>query len=150
VVITATKSAFERNESQFGRFFVDALSKDGADTDKDARISLLEAFKYAEVETKRFYENESRLATEHPQMADKGELARRFYLSPGTSVAAGGNAKLAALHAERTALDGQIDALKKRKPAMAADAYDQELERLLLALAEKTREIRVLEKGGGA
>ena len=43
VVITATKSSFERNESKFAQFFVDALTKDGADTDKDGRVSLLEA-----------------------------------------------------------------------------------------------------------
>jgi hypothetical protein len=44
VVITATKSSFERNESHFAQFFVDALTKDVADVDKDGRVSLLEAF----------------------------------------------------------------------------------------------------------
>src|SRR4029079_17678007 len=60
VVITATKSAFERNESRFPYYFVASLSKAVADTDKDSRISLLEAYKYAIAETKRFYENDSR------------------------------------------------------------------------------------------
>ena len=72
VVITATKSAFERNESQFARFFVDALSKDVADVDKDGRVSLLEAFRYADVETKRVYENDTKLQTEHAQFDDMG------------------------------------------------------------------------------
>ena len=44
VVITATKSSFERNESHFAEFFVDALTKDVADVDKDGRVSLLDAF----------------------------------------------------------------------------------------------------------
>src|SRR5579862_4448189 len=57
VIVTATKTALERNESHFAQFFVDALSKDGADTDKDGRVSLLEAFRYATAETKRYYEN---------------------------------------------------------------------------------------------
>lgn len=148
VVITATKSAFERNESQFGRFFVDALSKDGADTDKDGRVSLLEAFKYAESETKRFYETESRLATEHPQMADDGQLARRFYLAGGRgSAVSAASPALNALYAEKFSLDEQIGALKRRKAEMTADAYDDELEKLLLALARKSREIRELERG---
>jgi hypothetical protein len=147
VVMTATKSAFERNESQFGRFFVDALSKEGADTDKDARISLLEAFRYAEAETKRFYETQGRLATEHPQMADEGQLARRFFLSPGSRSGPASNAQLSALYSERNALDAQIEALRKRKASMAEDAYDKELERLLIALAEKTQAIKALEKG---
>src|SRR5262249_33195258 len=64
VIITATKSSFERNESHFAQYFVDALTKDVADTDKDGRISLLEAFRYAAVETKRVYESDSRLQTE--------------------------------------------------------------------------------------
>jgi hypothetical protein len=153
VVMTATKSAFERNESQFARFFVDALARDGADTDKDARVSLLEAFRYADAETKRFYEADGKLATEHAQLADEGQLARRFFLTagapgaPGASGRASGNTRLAGLYAEQFALDEQIQALKKRKAGMTSDAYDAELEKLLLALALKAREIRQVERG---
>lgn len=147
VVMTATKSAFERNESRFARHFVDALALDGADTDKDSRISLLEAYKFAEAETKRFYENEGRLATEHAQIADAGMLAGRFFLSSGASGAGPASGRLATLYEERNALDEQIQALKARKGSMSADAYDNELERLLLALANKSKEIRDLEKG---
>jgi hypothetical protein len=147
IVVTATKSAFERNESQFARFFVDALARDGADTDKDSRVSLLEAFRYAEAETKRFYENEGRLATEHPQLADEGQLARRFFLSADGRASAGSDARLSVLYAERQTLDGQIQALKQRKAGMTVEAYEAELERLLVALAFKAREIRQLERG---
>lgn len=150
VVMTATKSAFERNESQFARYFVDALALDGADTDKDGRVSLLEAFRFAEVETKRFYENETRLATEHAQMADEGMLAGRFFLSSGAAGAGPASGRLAELYRERNALDEQIQALKAKKGTMATAAYDSELERLLVALAQKSREIRDLEKGGGS
>ena len=147
VVVTATKSAFERNESQFGRFFVDAFARDGADADKDGRVSFLEAFRYAESETRRFYEDQGRLATEHAQMSDAGELARRFYLTAATSATGVSDARLAALYAERGALDEQIQALKKRKATMSATSYEQELERLLLMLARKARDIRQLERG---
>jgi hypothetical protein len=147
VVMTATKSAFERNESQFGRFFVDAISREGADTDKDGRVSLLEAFTFAESETKRFYETEGRLATEHAQMADDGQLARRFFLTAGAATQPNADARLTALYAERDTLESRIDALKKQKARMEPDAYDGELERLLIALAEKAREIRRMERG---
>lgn len=147
VVMTATKSAFERNESQFARFFVDALARDGADTDKDGRVSLLEAFRYAEAETKRFYETDGKLATEHAQISDESQLARRFFLTAGASNRASGNARLTALYAERFTLDEQIQALKRRKTGMTSDAYDAELEKLLLALALKAREIRQMERG---
>ncbi len=119
VVVTATKSAFERNESQFGRFFVDALSKDGADTDKDTRISLLEAFKYAEAETKRFYETDGRLATEHPQIADEGQLARRFFLARQRGTAAGGVERPA-----RRAVHGAVGA--RRADPVAQEAQDRQ------------------------
>lgn len=147
VVMTATKSAFERNESQFARYFVDALALDGADTDKDGRVSLLEAFKFAESETRRFYENESRLATEHAQMSDEGMLAGRFFLSSGAAGAGPASGRLAELYRERNVLDEQIRALKTKKETMAAAAYEAELEKLLVALAQKSREIRDLEKG---
>ena len=147
VVMTATRSAFERNESQFARYFVDALALDGADTDKDGRVSLLEAFRFADAETKRFYENESRLATEHAQIADQGMLAGRFFLSSGAAGAGPASGRLADLYRERNALDEQIQALKARKGSMASAAYEAELEKLLIALAQKSREIRDLEKG---
>jgi hypothetical protein len=155
VVMTATKSAFERNESQFGRFFVDAYSRDGADTDKDGRVSLLEAFQYADLETRRFYESDGRLATEHAQIADEGQLARRFFLA-GSSVGgaavtvASSDPRLASLYAQRQSLEDELMALKKRKGTLTVDVYDKELERVLLAIAFKGREIRQVERGGGA
>lgn len=149
VVMTATKSAFERNESHFGRFFVDALTRDGADTDKDGRVSLLEAFTYADRETRRFYETEGRLATEHAQIADEDQLARRFFLAGTASGAnAGSDVRAGALEARRQTLDAELQALKRRKPSMTADAYAVELERILLAIALNGREIRRVERGG--
>jgi hypothetical protein len=146
VVVTATKSSFQRNESQFGRYFVDAFAKDGADTDKDTRISLLEAFRYAEAETKRYYETDNKLPTETSQIADAGQLAGRFFLTGGGGGAAS-SGRLATLYGERTALDERIQSLKKKKSAMTSDAFDNELEAILLELARKSREIRTLERG---
>ena len=72
VVITATKTSFERNESKFGEYFVHALTADVADADKDGRVSLLEAFRYAQRETKRVYDDASKIQTEHAQLDDDG------------------------------------------------------------------------------
>jgi hypothetical protein len=146
VVMTATKSAFQRNESQFARFFVDAFAKDGADTDKDARVSLLEAYKYAEAETKRFYETDNKLSTETPQIADESRLAGRFFLTAGGANAAA-TGRLAVLQQEVSVLDDQIQTLRGKKSSMTAETYDNELETILLQLARKAREIRQLERG---
>src|SRR5439155_14940302 len=168
VVITATKSSFERNESQFAGYFVDALSSEGADTDKDGRVSLLEAFRYAVAETRRYYEQQSRLQTEHAQLDDDGDkkgaaepdarvvagqgdggVARRIFLGGGTYASGGrpnpNDPRLAGLYKERFGLEEQIEALKRRKTTLGAEAYDDALEKLLVELAMKSREIRALE-----
>jgi hypothetical protein len=147
VVMTATRSAFQRNESQFGRYFVDAFAKDGADTDKDGRVSMLEAFRFAESETKRYYETDGKLATENAQLADQGQLAGRFFLTAGAGGGPVATGRVAVLYQERSVLDDRLAALKKRKTAMTADAYDAELEQVLLDIARKSREIRQLERG---
>jgi hypothetical protein len=160
VVITATKSSFERNESRFAQFFVDAFSKDVADTDKDGRVSLLEAFRYAAIETKRVYDTDTRLQTEHSQLDDmgakagvaepdgktgEGVLARRFFLDAGLSRAAANDPQLAALYKDKFSIEDQIDSLRTKKSAMTPDSYDDALEVLLVQLARKAKTIRELE-----
>lgn len=162
VIITATKTALERNESHFAGFFVDALAKDVADTDKDGRVSLLEAFAYAAAETRRFYDAASHLQSEHAQLDDDGDrqgsgeptgrsgegmLARRYFLDAAryTARAGAGDPRIATLYSERFALEDQIEALRGRKKLLAPEAYDDELEKLLVSLARKSREIRSLE-----
>jgi hypothetical protein len=163
VIITATKSSFERNESHFAQFFVDALTKDGADTDKDGRVSMLEAFRYAEVETKRVYDDDSRLQTEHAQLDDmgaktgvdnpdgrtgEGVLARRFFLDGTFATRAGANdPQLAALYKDKFALEDQVDQLRAKKASMTPDAYDDALEAVLVQLARKAKSIRAIEGG---
>jgi hypothetical protein len=161
VVITATKTALERNESHFGEFFVRAFAQDGADADKDGRVSLLEAYRYASAETKRLYENASKMLTEHAQLDDDGDqkgsaepdgrvgegrLARRFFLDAAPMAArVASDARLPALYAARFAIEEQVDSLKRRKATLAPTAFDATLEPLLVSLARTAREIRVIE-----
>ncbi|MBM4193732.1 MAG: hypothetical protein FJ202_05040 [Gemmatimonadetes bacterium] len=161
VIITATKTSYERNESRFGEHFVAALARDVADVDKDGRTSLLEAFRYAARETKRLYDDASRLQSEHSQLDDNGStvntaepdgrtgqgaLARRFFLDArAIPAAAAGDARLAGLYQERFELEERVDSLRLKKASLAEDAYYGELERVLVALARKAREIRQAE-----
>lgn len=131
-VITATRSAAENEEVAFARFFADALARDVADADKDGAVSMAEAFEYTKVEVARFYKEESRLATEHAVLSDT-TTARAFRLRTGGALAA---------NAELAALQRQIEALKARKAGMNESAYEAELEKLMLELARKTRELR--------
>ena len=161
VVITATKSGFERNETRFGGFFVDAFSKDVADVDKDGRVSLLEAFDYTRREVARTYEEEGALLTEHAQLDDDGDgtgtaapdgqagdggIARGFHLNSTAKLVAGADPRLRALYAEKQELESSIEALRRRKDAMATAEYESQLETLLVQLAEKNQAIREMEK----
>ena len=141
VIVTATKSAFERNEITFADQFARGLTGDAADADKDGRVTLLEAFAWARREVARGYESRNLLATEHAQLSDSalaGTIAFGLAARPA-------DPRIAALMDERRALEAQVDALRRRKGTMDSTAYEGELERLLLAIAEKTAAIRAAD-----
>ena len=147
VVITATRSGMERNETTFGRFFVDAFAGAGADIDKDGRASVLEAFEYAQREVERHYKSSGFLQTEHAQLAGDREAVRGFFLSAGmAALPAATTPEMRALLEERQRLQNQVEALKGRKDQMEPARYLDELEQALIQLALKTREIR--QRGG--
>jgi len=72
VVITATKTDGERNQTRFGEFFVRALTGEDADLDKDSRVSLLEAFLWARRRVVESYEKQGQILTEHAVLDDDG------------------------------------------------------------------------------
>ncbi len=157
VIITATKSGFEKNATVFARYWVEALSDPAADTDKNDVISALEAFRYAEQKTARFYETQKRLATEHPSLADTGNgeavrapspengvglLANRFMvLRIGAAQTAAATPEKKKLQARKEELEGQIDQLKYEKASLAVEVYRTRLNALLLDLAKTQAEL---------
>ena len=144
VIVTATRTAMERNETQFATPFVRALTTDEADANKDGRVSVLEAFTFATKEVARGYETDRKLLTEHATLSDSA-LARSvtFSAQRGTPT----DPRAAALVAERSELEEQVAALRRRKDSMTPAAYDAELERLLVLVAQKTQAIRALGTG---
>jgi hypothetical protein len=140
VVVTATRTALERNESRFATPFVRGLTSGEADADKDGRVSVLEAFTYAKREVARAYETDSKMLTEHAAISDSA-LARTvsFGAARGTV-----DPRALALVTERQDLEAKVAALRGRKDSMSASAYAAELERLLVQVAEKTQAINAL------
>ena len=165
VVVTATKSATEQNETTFAGYFAAALSSDAADTDKDNRVSVLEAFDYAKREVERAYVADKKMLTEHAQIDGDGDgkaVAAATTESPDGAIASltffssGGGAKasaatqtpeLRALYAEKAALEMKLAALRAGKSQMAQAEYDKQLESLLLEIAKNGQSIRKLEGG---
>jgi hypothetical protein len=140
VVVTATRTALERNETKFATPFVRGLTSDEADADKDGRVSVLEAFTYARKEVARAYETESKMLTEHAALSDSA-VARTVSFGAARGVI---DPRAAALVTERQDLEAQVAALRGKKESMPAAAYDAELERLLVLVAEKTQAINAL------
>ena len=152
-IVTATKSALERNETRFARYFADALAAPGADVDKDGGVSLLEAFGYAKREVARAYETENRLQTEHAQLEDDGDGVAT--MDPGPRA---GDGRLAAalvlgggpvggpatgpLAQRARQLEDAVIALRARRATMDSTAYLQALETALVALARASRATR--------
>lgn len=160
IIITATRSSTERNESIFHGHFARGLATDEADADKDGRISVLEAYSYARHAVRQAYESTNRLLTERAQLDDLGN-GRGTEDPAATEGADGGLARqvafggesastdprIVALMAERRDLEAQVAALRNRRASMSAVAYEAELERLLLLIAEKTQAIRAIQEG---
>lgn len=165
VIVTATRTARERNATEFPRFFVEAVTGDGADVDKDGRISLLETYVYARREVERYYQEENELLTEHAVLDDNGDgegsseaseegpdgrLAATFLLgsAASASVEISDDPVLAQLYADRQEIQGRIDGLQAIRATVEEAEYESRIEDLLVELALKAREIRAREGGG--
>jgi hypothetical protein len=144
-IITATRNGAEQYDTLFPGFFVDAFSSDAADVDKNRRVTVQEAFDYAQREVGLAYEREGLLATEHSVIDDAGKLAQTFALGTAGASELPVDPKLRALHAERRQLEQRVEALKVLKGSMDRARFDTEFEALAISLALKTREIRQAE-----
>ncbi len=158
IVLTATKSGSEYNYARFGKYFAKAASDLKNDIDHDKEVSLLEAFLAASDEVERFYQQAGRLSTEHALLNDNGDKAGTtadFYrgIRPAKESLEGKiDGALAAriilisspeaigfpeeMEARRTAIESEIDKLRSRKSFLAENDYLDQLEKLMLQLAE--------------
>jgi len=155
VVVTSTKSGTERNATVFARYWIEALRDPAADFDKNEVVTALEAFRYSEEKTSKFYEEQKRLATEHPLFEDlgKGDGVKTATTENGEGLTAGrfallhlGSAQAQARDPEKLKfvkhkeeVENKIDELKFKKASMRLEDYRKQLAELLVDLA-KTQE----------
>ncbi len=159
-IATATRSAGERDETVFARHLADGYGSDAADTDKDGRTSVLEAFEFARRGVEQHYQSLRRLRTEHALLDDDGD--GRGSLAPGAEtdgrraaalfldagLAPAGDSALAALIARRDSLHHALAGLQARRAAADSAAFARDLEALLLEVARTGRAIRDRQAGG--
>ena len=156
IVLTANESAAQQFDTVFPDFFIKAFDDDAADTDKNSKISIWEAFAYASARVKAWFEERGQLVTETALLDDTGRgvgrvadaegpdgtLAQATYLQPDVIIPANADSELAGLLKKRAGIESAIERLRAGKPAAPSAEYEAELEKLLLALAQLDRQIR--------
>jgi hypothetical protein len=159
-IVTATRNGAEQYATLFGGYFVDALVSEVADSDKNKRVTVLEAFQFAKAEVTKAYEREGLLATEHALLDDNGDkdgspdpspsakdgkVANIVALGAASTEGLPADPKIRALYLERRDMERRVEALRLLKESMEPGRYASELEKLVTAIALKTREIRGAE-----
>ena len=159
IIISATKDGNQLQYSRFGDAFSQAIGNLDADGDRDGQTSLLEAWLFASRRTAEFYKTEGRLASEHSLLEDNGDsrgVRSELFegVRPGKNVTAdqpidgslAGKTWLIRSTEERLltpdqqvtrdALEARLEALKSRRSEIDEADYLQQLEEILLPLAE--------------
>jgi hypothetical protein len=140
VVITATKSGGERTATRFAQYWLQAISTDAADVNKDEVVTAAEAFDYANRQVAASYKSDVSLATEHARIA--GEETAAFTVARiGSSAGAGSDPEVTALLAQRGQIEQDLDGVKGRKASLSEDQYYDELEGVLVRLALLQKQI---------
>lgn len=144
IVITATTNAMERFHTVFPEHFIAAYARPGADSDKNGRVSVLEAFTFALRGVERSYQEAGKIQSEHAVLEDIGRLARVTYLeSDRTRLTTDIPAEaLERLLAERDDLEARIATLVAGKARLDPEIYDERLETLLVEYALVHRALR--------
>ncbi|MCY3661946.1 MAG: hypothetical protein OXH28_03860 [bacterium] len=167
VVITATKSGGQSNESLFGGYLAEAFDGAAGDANKDGRTSALEAFTFAQREIERYYRQNGLLRTENALLDDDGDglgssepagveaseavdgrLASLLYLGQEADPSAL-TAEARALVDRRAGIQRRIDELRLQRETLDEEVYLSELQELMVELALVDRELEEADADGG-
>lgn len=159
VIVSATRTPAERYDPVFGGYLVAALDGHAGDRDKNARVSVLEAFTYASQSAQSWYRDQGRLPTERAVLDDNGDGV--FSIDPAPGAADGGLAEIAYLDtfsgieekaspqarqllAEMQDLERSVFLLRGQKADHLEADYWSRMETLLIDLARKTEQYNEL------
>ena len=147
VVVTATANGAERYHTLFPEYFIAAYAKPGADSDKNGRVSIREAFDFAKREVARSYSDRGTLLSEHAMLDDSGGLASVSYLESDRRQYADSipEQELRRLLERRARVEEQLNSLIAIKALYEAEVFDDQLEDLLVEFALIHRALRPAE-----
>lgn len=155
VVISSTRSPSERYDPVFSRYFIEALDSRRGDRDKNNRVSMLEAFRYAKASVEQWYEDQGRLASEHAGLDDNGDalfslnpavddsdghLAEIAYIDHLADDSAGLSPQALRMKAHMQELERSVIILRGRKADYLEADYWRDMEALLIDLARAAEE----------
>lgn len=145
IVITATRSGGERNATRFAQSFIEALSGDKADRDKDQVVTVAEAFAWANTAVADSFKSDASIATEHARLegADPARFALARY---GRAAQHADDPQLLALQQRQQGLEQELAAMKARKSGLPEDTYYAQLEPVLVRIARLGDEVEAREK----
>lgn len=163
IVVVSTKSGREHHWSRFGEALARRLTDRSADLDHNGELSLLEAFLAASRDTQRYYEEAGQLATEHALIDDNGDgvgTPAEFFTGTRVTGRARSDQPIDGKAGQRTSLSASVSPLARRSPLTAeerdhrerlleaidslrsskgqldAEAYHDQLQAMLLELAD--------------
>lgn len=167
VIMCATRSGAEKYDTVFPQFFLEALEHHAGDRDKNKRVSMFEAFVFARQKVKTWYTDQDRLPSEHPTLDDNGD--GHFHPDPDPSKSEGRLAQIAYMDTLTTSLpeamagqesetlrhliaktqelERSVFLLRNQKAELPADAYQQQMETLLIELARTTKKLNIFLAG---
>ncbi|MBT8362018.1 MAG: hypothetical protein KJO32_13795 [Deltaproteobacteria bacterium] len=163
VIVSATRSKAEKYNTIFAQFFIAALGGHAGDRDKNRRVSIWEAFRFANSNVERWYADQSRIPTEHAVLDDNGDgvftadpdplkddgrLAQIAYLDLIPAKLSDDEKSTAAditiirdLTAKMRELERSVFLLRNRKAELPQESYQKEMEVLLIDLARISRKL---------
>jgi hypothetical protein len=135
VVITATKSAGERNAPKFAGFWAEALGSDEADRDKDGNLTAQEAYDFANRKVAETYKSDAAIVTEHARIS--GTDPGRFVVARlGAAAMFASDTQLIALREQQGAIETRLADLRAQKAQWSQDEYFNRIEPVLVDLAK--------------
>jgi hypothetical protein len=171
VIVSATRAGAEKYDTVFAQYFIAALDAHAGDRDKNRRVSIWEAFSFANINVEKWYAEQSRIPTEHAVLDDNGDgifsagpepleddgrLAQIAYLDLIPAISTGDGGSTAAdssmvrdLTAKIRELERSVFLLRNRKAELPQELYQKELEALLIDLARSSRELNNMTAAPG-
>jgi len=171
VIIASTQSSAEKYDTIFPEFFIEALEKHAGDRDKNKRVSMWEAFLFAQKGVEAWYNEQNRLPTEHAVLDDNGDgifsakpdpakddgrLAEIAYLDQLPSDLGSGTqvgvdiALVRELTVKMRNLERSVFLLRSRKREFSLEEYKRQMESLLVELARTNRKLKALRPALGS